>query len=89
MGKCALKRTIAGCACKAVVESAAKAIGVSKLKREQGLAACSFVRGNGIFRFTADGLYGKSYLFCPPSTSFDSVRGDTGLCISPLTVNTI
>ena len=70
MGKCALKRTKAGCACKDVVESATKAIGVSKLEKEQGLAACSFVRVNGVFRFATDGLYGKSYLFCPPSTSF-------------------
>ena len=49
---------------------ATKAIGISKSKKEQGLAACSFVRGNDVYRFATDGLYGKSYLFCPPSTSF-------------------
>ena len=63
MGKCAFKRAMAGCAFEAVVESATKAIGISELKKEQGLAACSFVRGNGIFRFATDGLHGKSICF--------------------------
>ena len=58
----------------------------SELKKEQGLAACSFVRGNGVFRFATDGLHGKSICFALLALVFDSVRGDTGstvLCISP------
>ena len=55
MSKCALKRTVAGCAFEAVVESAMKGSSISELKKEQGLAACSFVRGNGVCRFATDG----------------------------------
>ena len=54
----------------AVVESATKGIGISELKKEQGLAACSFVRGNGVCHFATDGATWQVYLFCPPSTSF-------------------
>ena len=70
-----------------MVESATKAIGISELMKEQGLAACSFVRGNEVFRFATTGYsYGKSICFALLALVFDSVCRDTGsivLCISP------
>ena len=91
MGKCALKRAMAGCAFEAVVESATKTIGISELKKKQGRSMFICYR-KWLFRFATDGLHGKFICFALLALFFDSVRGDTGstvLCISPLTVNKI
>ena len=74
--------------CEAVVESDTKAIGISELKKEQGLAACSFVRGNDVFRFATTGYsYGKSICFALLALVFDSVRRDTGSSVLSIHVS--
>ena len=72
----------------AIIEDAAKAIGVTALKPGQKKAVLTFIRGYDVFVSLTTG-YGKSVCSALLPLLFDRLREDPGssiaLCISPLT----